>query len=275
MKRVNGAELKVSVQGAGLPVLLVHGGILADGLAGLLQEPALASRYRLIHFHRRGYGGSARAIPPFTLADQAQDCLAILEHTGAESAHVVGHSFGGLIALQLAIDAPERVRSLTLIEPSLLGFIPSAPQIFEVFAALGQMYQAGDKQGAVHHWMLPISGPNYRETLDRVLPNGWFQQAVTDIDTAFQVDVAALQGWRFGPEEAQRIQAPVLSVVGTDHTLTFAQEIDALLHVWFPQVETLVVPQSMHWPQLTNPSALAAGLVQFFARSEERGASKP
>jgi len=264
--QIAAAELQYTDQGSGEAVLLVHGAIIAEGCAPLLKEAALSRHYRLISFQRRGYGGSSRATPPVTLADQVTDCLSVMRHLDVEQAHVVAHSYGGLIGLQLASEAPHRLRSLSLIEPALLGLIPSAPQLREIFESLGHLYQAGDKAGVVDHWLLANAGPNYRDAFDQVLAADWYDRAVADIDTAFQVELPALGTWTFGPDEAQQIRLPILSVLGEDHPTTFAQEVDELLHTWFLHRETVVVPHSLHWPQLTNPAALAHGLADFISR---------
>lgn len=264
--KLEAAELQYTDQGSGEAVLLVHGGIIADGFAPLLKEAALAGHYRLISFHRRGYGGSSRATPPVTIADQVKDCLTVMRHLEVDQAHVVAHSYGGLIALQLASDAPNRLRSLSLIEPALLGLIPSAPQIMEIFDSLGQLYQAGDKAGVVHNWLMLQSVPSYRAAFDKVLPAGWYDRAVADMDTMFQVELPALGTWKFGSDEAKQIRLPILSVLGEDHPMTFAKEVDELLHTWFLHMETVVVPNAVHWPQLTNPQALAQGLADFMSR---------
>jgi pimeloyl-ACP methyl ester carboxylesterase len=264
--KIEAAELQYTDQGSGEAVLLVHGGIIADGLAPLLKEAALTRHYRLISFHRRGYGGSSRATPPVTMADQAKDCLTVMRHLDVDQAHVVAHSYGGLIALQLASDVSNRLRSVSLIEPALLGLIPSAPQLVELFDSFGQLYQAGDKAGVVHNWLIAQSGPNYRDAFDKVLPTDWYDRAVADIDTVFQVELPALGTWKFGPDEAKQIRPPILSVLGEDHPTTFAKEVDELLHTWFLHMETGVVPNSLHWPQLTNPQALAQGLADFISR---------
>jgi pimeloyl-ACP methyl ester carboxylesterase len=268
MGRINveAADLQYTDQGSGETVLLVHGGLIADGFARMLTEAALTQHYRLISFHRRGYGGSSRATPPVTIADQAQDCLAVLRHLEVDQAHVVAHSYGGLIALQLAFDAPSRLRSLSLIEPALLGSIPSAAQLTEIFQSLGQMYQAGDSAGVLHNWLTAQSGPNYRGVFDKVLPAGWYDQAVADLDTVMQVELPALGTWKFGSDEARQLRLPILSVLGEDHPTTFAKEVDELIHTWFLHMETMVVPNSLHWPQLTNPAALAHGLAEFMSR---------
>jgi pimeloyl-ACP methyl ester carboxylesterase len=121
--RVDGAELEFEVTGTGDPVLLIHGAFLAEAYAPLCAEPALTG-HCLVRYHRRGYAGSSPVTAPFTLGQQAADCRALLEHLGIERAHVVGHSSGGAIALQLALDAPQVVHSLILLEPALLD-VPS------------------------------------------------------------------------------------------------------------------------------------------------------
>ena len=259
-------EIQYTDQGSGEAVLLVHGGIIADGFAPLLREAALTRHYRLISFHRRGYGGSSRATPPVTIADQAKDCLTVMRHLGVDQAHVVAHSYGGLIALQLASDAPNRLRSLSLIEPALLGLIPSAPQLMEIFDSLGQLYQAGDKAGVVHNWLMLQAVPNYRDAFDKILPADWYDRAAADMDTMFQVELPALGTWKFGPDEAKQIRLPIHSVLGADHPTTFAKEVDELLHTWYPHLQTVAVPNSLHWPQLTNPVMLAQTLADFISR---------
>jgi pimeloyl-ACP methyl ester carboxylesterase len=93
--RVDGTELEFEVRGAGEPVLLLHGALMAEAYAPLCAEPVLNSRYRLVRIHRRGYAGSSRVRAPFSLAEQADDCRALLRYLGIERAHVVGHSSGG------------------------------------------------------------------------------------------------------------------------------------------------------------------------------------
>src|SRR5438270_11018414 len=125
---LEGVELEYTVQGTGEPVLLIHAGVFADWFVPLLQEPRLAG-YRLIHYHRVGYAGSSRPAGAVSIADQAAHARALLRSLGIDRAHVVGHSSGGNIALQLALDAPEMVASLTLLEPALVD-VPSGAAFF-------------------------------------------------------------------------------------------------------------------------------------------------
>src|SRR5260221_9375182 len=86
---VNGVTLEYEVVGSGEPVLLISP-VLADGFLPLLSEPALAERYRLIRYHKRGWVGSTHTPPPVTVADHATDAAALLRHLHIPRAHVVG-----------------------------------------------------------------------------------------------------------------------------------------------------------------------------------------
>src|SRR2546423_14163143 len=106
---VRNAKLDYEIVGSGEPVLLIHGALVADGLRPLAEGDGLAERYQLIVYHRRGVAGSDDVRPPYTLRDQAADARALLGELGVERAHVVGHSYGAAVALQLAADALEVV----------------------------------------------------------------------------------------------------------------------------------------------------------------------
>ena len=97
------------------PVLLVMG-LAYPAAMWFRLVPALAERYRVIRVDNRG-AGLTGDVPgaPYTVPTMAGDCLAVLDAAGVESAHVVGASMGGLIAQEIALTAPERVRSLCLV----------------------------------------------------------------------------------------------------------------------------------------------------------------
>ena len=109
-----GCRLAYSVRGSGPPVLFIQGvGVHGDGWSP--QTDALADRFTCISFDNRGMGRSLPAAGEVTVEQMADDALAVLDAAGAESAHVVGHSLGGAVALQLALEARRRVKSLTLM----------------------------------------------------------------------------------------------------------------------------------------------------------------
>jgi pimeloyl-ACP methyl ester carboxylesterase len=259
---LGGIELEYEVRGAGEPVVLIHAGVCADWFRPMMDEPALAGRYRLVRYHRAGYAGSGRVAGPLDVAGNAAHCLALLRHLGIERAHVVGHSSGANMGLQLALDAPDMVQSLALLETALLA-VPSGPYAGEAI----ERYRAGDRAAAVDTFMRGVCGDGYRETLERALP-GAFGGAVADADTFFGQELPALREWPFGPEEASRLRAPALVVLGGDsHKVTprFEQR-HALLMAWLPDAEPFTLPGATHLLHLQNPGGMAAALVAFFER---------
>lgn len=265
--RTDGIELEYEVRGTGEPVVLVHGSHVADAFAPLLAEPELTERYQLILYHRRGFAGSTHPDGSLSVREQAADCRALMRRLGLRRAHVAGHSYGGAIALQLALDAPEMVHSLALLEPALIMIIPSAPQLMKAMGPLAQMYEAGDKAGAVDGFLKAVMGRDYRGWLDLALP-GAFGQTVADADTFFQNEIPALGQWSFTQADASHITQPVLAVLGEDsHTLWSGPvEIHELVQAWLPQAETFVLENATHMLQMRNPQGMAAGLAGFFAR---------
>lgn len=265
---VNGVGLEYAASGKGDPVLLIHGSILADAFAPLATEPALG-KYRLIRYHRRGFAGSARAQGPVSIAQQAADASALLERLGVRRAHVVGHSYGAAIALQLALDAPGVVRSLALLEPPLLAAVPRGPAFMDAMGPIVQTYQQGDKAGAIDGFMIAVAGADYRARVGPAVGPGAFDQAVADADTLFQVEMPALQEWSVTKDTAGRIKGPVLTVIGTESAPVF-REVNVLLKEWFPEAQELVVPNATHALQMMNPSAVAQGLARFYAGQRGR-----
>jgi pimeloyl-ACP methyl ester carboxylesterase len=260
-------ELEYEVRGEGEPVLLIHGAIIADAFAPLLSQASLTEGYRVVNYHRRGYAGSTHSAEPVSIAQQAADARALLDVLGIERAHVAGHSYGGLIALQLAVDAPGRVHSLALLEAGTL-WCDHPAEATEVLQPIVQLYEAGDVASAIEAFGVAVAGPRFREAINRTLSPGWFEQAVDDVDTLFQIELPAMFDWRFTPEMAARITQPVLSVLGNESVAVdpWAIEEHELLQAWMPQTEAFILPGATHALQMMNPADMAAGLAQFFKR---------
>jgi pimeloyl-ACP methyl ester carboxylesterase len=273
--RVNGVELEYEVQGSGEPVILLHGGLLADENTPLMSQPALTGRYRVINYHRRGFAGSERPSGKATIEDQAADCQALMQHLGVRRAHVVGHSLGGVIAIQLAYANPASVHSLALMEPALMGSIAksqhsadaeaSQQKFREGMAKVNEIYASGDKRGALQAFLQTRAGEAFRDVLDFLLKSGEFETAVRDADTFLQVEMPASYRWEFSPKEASQLKVPVLSILGS-HSPVRAQKVEEFLVSWIPHTEKLVLPGAEHALPLMDPPGIAAALATWFAK---------
>src|SRR5690606_2576961 len=232
---INGITLEYEVHGNGEPVVLIHGSHIADAFVPLLEQAALAERYKLTLYHRRGFAGGTHSDDPLSIEQQAAHCLALMRHLDMPRAHVVGHSYGGAIALRLASAAADVVQSLALLEPALF-MVPSGPMFMQAMAPLVETYAAGDKVAAVDGFLKAVVGPEYRVALDAVLPDA-FEQAVADADTFFQVELPALQQWTLAAGDVAGFPRPVLSVRGADSPSLWPGwlEVEQLLQAWFPQ----------------------------------------
>ena len=110
---VNGQRLYYEVQGDGEPLLLVMG-LAGDTVAWALQVGEWSKAHKVIAFDNRDVGQSSYADAPYDIDEMATDTLALADHLELDTFHLIGLSMGGMIAEQMALRAPERIRTLTL-----------------------------------------------------------------------------------------------------------------------------------------------------------------
>ena len=108
------AGLYYEEAGEGEPLLMVQG-LGTDHLGWMLQVPEFSKHYRVITFDNRDVGQSKQADGPYGVADMARDALALAGDLELDTFHLVGMSMGGAIAQEMALQAPERLRTLTLV----------------------------------------------------------------------------------------------------------------------------------------------------------------
>ncbi len=125
---VNGARVAYAAAGSGETVLLLHSSASSSAQWRSLTE-ILQARWRVLAPDLHGYGQTAQRPGPASpgLGDEAALAAAVLAES-AEPIHLVGHSYGGAVALRFAADRPERLLSLTLIEPVAFHLLCGAPE---------------------------------------------------------------------------------------------------------------------------------------------------
>jgi pimeloyl-ACP methyl ester carboxylesterase len=272
--KVNGVELEYEAKGSGEPVLLISTGPIADSFLPFQSEKALVERYCLISYRQRYMGNGAPSAVPVSFEQHAADAAALLEYLGFGCAHVAGHSTGAVIALQLALDRPEMVHTLALLEPTLVGvpsaagFLPSTAAVLEALGPALAAYGSGDREEAMAAFLSVACNLDRESCLTAIeqrVPGGVAQAMSYGSDNWFGSYLPALTTWQFGPKEASAISQPVLSVLGTESGPLF-EEGHALLHFWFPQVEDCTIGGVGHLLHIQRPEPVARGVAEFFAR---------
>jgi pimeloyl-ACP methyl ester carboxylesterase len=110
---LNGLEVHYDVHGEGDPLICVHG-LGCDRRAWALQIQPFSEGYKAVFFDNRDVGQTSLAAQSYSTADMGQDVLALADHLELESFHLLGISLGGMVSQQVALSAPDRVRTLTL-----------------------------------------------------------------------------------------------------------------------------------------------------------------
>ncbi len=266
MERVelNGAQFAYEVRGSGEPVLLIHGTVFADDFAPVAAQPR-AQPYKLIRYHRRGFGQSSHIPGPAdSIAQHAADALALLNELGISRAHVVGHSFGAAVALQLALYARRVAQSLTLLEPLLPG-VPEASEAATVVRPLVERFRRGEANAALDALLRFLQGDQYRTEIESNLGDRALEQALADAPTIFNSEVPAIESWQFERDQARHMTAPVMFMIG-DQTRDFYRSSHDTLLKWFAAPEQMVVYRGGHLLHITNARAVANGMARFLAR---------
>jgi pimeloyl-ACP methyl ester carboxylesterase len=262
--------LEYDDRGKGQPLLLIHAGVFADWFGPLAASTALASN-RVIRVRRAGYG-AIQPKTPLSIAAHADHLRQLAEQLGLDKIHIVGHSSGALIALELAAAQPTLVQTLMLIEPAACGPFqaPAFAEIRELFIGPAMAHCAsGDISAAFDSFMLGVCGQQYRHVIQAALGEGGYSQAVAESKYFFQEEGPAAMQWQFSQENAAKVHQPVLVIegaAGRDEG-PLSQQVTELTLKLLPQSEVLLVQGSNHLLPLQDPEALGTAIKEFLARN--------
>lgn len=240
--------------GPGTPVLLVHAAYLSKQ-AWEAQWTALSAHHRVIAVDLRGHGESSAGIWPFSISLVAEDLAGLLDALGIRRAHVCGHSLGGMAALHLALQHPDRVRSLVLVDTtasvqSTVIQAVTAQLAWPVIALTGIRRQAT--------LMTRALAPN-DQTLQRTL----LRQILTfeDRPEAYRVIWDAMMSFEL-LADLPRITCPTLILIGGRHPVTHGQA--RRLQAGLPDAELRVIPRAGHLVTMEQPAVVNDLLLRFW-----------
>jgi pimeloyl-ACP methyl ester carboxylesterase len=256
---VPGGRLYGDMSGAGEPVLLLHAGVTDSRVWDPTVPLLVAAGYRAVRYDARGYGRSAASVTPFSLVS---DALAVLDAVDAPAAHFVGLSQGAATSVDLALSAPDRVRTLTLIAPGLSGYDwPRLPG-FERRVAAAERGDAHGLAREIAHLWAPMSFDESGGTVPSPDAGARMvcEQAEVFIADGLETDEPSALP-RLG-----EITAPTLVVLG-DRDLDAIEEIGRLLRDGIPGARLVTLTGADHLLPLRAPDALNALLTDHLRAS--------
>ena len=245
--------------GSGPVVVLLHSGVTDRGMWAPVSR-ALEATHRVVRPDLRGFGDTP--IPGGAYAD-ADDVAHLLDVLGVTSAAVVGASFGGRVALELATRHPQRVDSLVLMCPAHRGLEVTDPVVLAFAQREDELLEAGDVDGAValnvEMWLGPGASDEGRADVARMQRRAFEVQLAADrLDPAPEperVDV-----------EPRRIAVPTLVVSGA-LDVAHHRDVGALLAHEIPGAELVELGWAGHLPAVERPDEVTALLLDRLGRT--------
>jgi pimeloyl-ACP methyl ester carboxylesterase len=250
---LDGVPVEYELVGAGEAVVLLH----ARPFFSWFEPMAALLRDRAVLRYRR----PAPDDPLFGIQGDAELCTRLLAHVGMERPHVVGHSYGGLVALELARQRAVDAWSLALLEPATNGLLPPA----EAATRMAPLLDAARVHGpaaAMEEFLRMVCGDDARDALDQRVP-GAFDDALAHADGFFAVELPAVIRWSFGPADAAVIDVPIVNMRGSESAPRFVEGA-ALIQAWFPAAQPSLVPGVNHLLMAQDPVATAERLERFW-----------
>lgn len=254
--------------GHGDPLLLVHAGVFGAWLAPLAAEPALQG-FRTIRMLRAGYTDGPIPNGHLGITDHAAHCAALLDTLDAAPAHVVAHSSATEVALQLALNRPDAVRSLVLSEPPLVDCFAAPEDLPFLNTTLGPALGAsiaaaasGEIPTAFDTFMSTVCGADYRQVLTSALGTDGLARAERDSRFFFADEIRAVTEWDFDESAAARIHQPVLLVQGGASN-PVVHRLVTHLAAMLPHSEIATIPDDDHLLPLRSPERLGHLVAEF------------
>ncbi len=234
------------------PLLFIHG-LGGDHAFWSYQVPAFCQRYPVLTVDLRGHGQSSKPDADWTIQDMARDVVRLLRSLGAERAHVVGCSLGGMVAQQIALDHPLTVASLVLVD-TLCGAPAGFEQVIqEALRFIEDNDMATVATARITNAFSDAADPIMRDyMIDRVARN----------DKAAYVRTARATFSFCVRERLGELTVPTLVVVGDEDRVTPPQLSEELANL-IPGARLVRIPKAGHISNMECPQEFNRALAAF------------
>ncbi len=276
LKQVNANEaiFNYTDKGSGEPIVFVHGG-LEDYRTWDAQIDTFSKSYRIITYSRRFNfpNQNTKEVKKFSAKTEAEDLAAFITQLKLGPVHLVGHSFGGLISLFFVKKHPELVRSLTLSEPALIGWLPdiSGGKILydnfksQLWKPVKQAFEIKDTTAVLKQTLVYFAGA---DILDQLPP---------EVKTQFIVNIPEWHAIAFSPQafpdfkkkDLKDINVPTLLLSG-GQTLPMLQLTNKELKSALPNAQQYHFDEGTHDYWMTHPHQMGQAILKFLQATSKK-----
>jgi pimeloyl-ACP methyl ester carboxylesterase len=271
--KVGDIEMYYEEHGSGEPLVLVMG-LAADSTAWMFQVPDFAKRYRTIAFDNRGVGRSSKPTGAYSIHQMADDARGLLDALAIDRAHVIGVSMGGMIAQELTLRHPERVKSL------VLGCTYPEPDAETEERRSFMVGQFGGSVSEAGEVKIDVSALNPMLFLQQMLPAVFNQSYIErELPKLIQIFSGALQ-YGFSMEailgqvaavmshrttdRLHQIKVPTLVITGDSDRLVSPANSDILARE-IPGAKLVKIPGGSHGFNFETPEVFNRAVLDFLA----------
>ena len=281
----NGVELYYRSAGQGSDIILIHGLAANHAFWRFDVLMALAKHYRVTVFDLRGHGYSDMPSSGYTSYDMAEDLNCLISNLNISRAHLVGHSFGGVVALQYALKYPGRIASLTIADSRVRALQPTnypgnwadSKTVLKKLEEIGLSVPQDEAESGL--WILEqLASPKWQNMRDKLkgtslfIPFGgrhggqksaerWRELMNT---TTARKDMLSMAG--LTTDRLSTIEKPTLAIYGEKSPALHSVEG---LKEHLPNCRTTIVPGAGHFHPFTQPKIFVETLSQFLNEIKE------
>lgn len=239
------------------PPLIVLHGLLGDSSNWRTVARHLQENYRIIAVDLRNHGKSPHC-KGMSYLEMSNDVLAMMQHLQLESASIMGHSMGGKVAMHLALQHPERIQQLVVVDIAPVKYPLLHQSIFKALLTL-PIAKIKNRQEADDHLAISIDDPFERGFLlkNLITTDNTFQWQcdLTEISRNY-LKIAAF------PVPLKHYQKRCLFIQGEQSNYIDADNIP-LIHLYFPQAEIQQIPKAGHLPHVQTTKAFLQTIVDY------------
>ena len=261
--KVGDLNIEYYVEGSGPPLLMIMG---LGGQASSWGEPVLAGlqqHFTTIRFSNRGTGGTDKPASGYTIRQMADDAAGLLDAVDFEKAHLFGISMGGMIAQEVVLNHPQKVRGLVL-GCTNCGPAHSISVAAETIAQFGQIMQLPIQERIQRYWEICIT-PEFMQSradfLARIIELG--MATPTPMET-FGQQFGAVQAFD-SYDRLPQIKSPTLILHGDRDVLVPAENAE-ILHERIPGSQVRIVPGTGHCFFWEEPEVVVDEVTKFLSR---------